>query len=37
MRIGERIGKRMRDGAERLAGVGLALLAIGLLVAELAG
>lgn len=36
MRIGDRIGRRMREGAERLAGVVVALLAIGLLVSELA-
>ena len=37
MRMGERIGERVRERAERLAGATLALLAIGLLVAKLAG
>ncbi|MGB0095468.1 MAG: manganese efflux pump [Solirubrobacteraceae bacterium] len=34
MRIGQRIGERAREGAERLAGVALGLLAIGLLIAK---
>ena len=37
MRVGQGIGDRLREGAERLAGVALALLAIGLLIARLAG
>jgi putative Mn2+ efflux pump MntP len=37
MRAGEGIGRRVREGAERLAGVVLAVLAIGLLVAQVAG
>jgi manganese efflux pump family protein len=37
MRVGEGIGQRVRKGAEPLAGVVFALLAIGLLVAILAG
>jgi len=37
IRVGERIGERVREGAERLAGVALAVLAIGLLIAKLAG
>lgn len=37
MRLGERIGERARERAERLAGAALALLAIGLLIAKLAG
>ena len=37
MRLGERIGERVREGAEPAAGVVMALLAIGLLVAKLAG
>ena len=37
MRVGESIGLRLRERAERLAGVALALLAIGLLIARLAG
>jgi manganese efflux pump family protein len=36
-RLGERIGERAREGAERLGGIALALLAIGLLVGTLAG
>lgn len=36
-RLGERIGERAREGAERLSGVALALLGIGLLVGTLAG
>ena len=37
MRIGARIGAHVREGAEQLAGIAYALLAIGLLIAELAG
>jgi putative Mn2+ efflux pump MntP len=37
MRVGKGIGDRLRERAERLAGVALALLAIGLLIARLAG
>ncbi len=37
MRFGSRVGERVRESTERLAGVGLALLATGLLVAALAG
>jgi manganese efflux pump family protein len=37
MRVGEGIGKRVRDGAGRIAGVVLALLVIGLLLAKLVG
>lgn len=37
MRFGERIGERVRVRAERLAGAVLVLLAIGLLIAKLAG
>jgi manganese efflux pump family protein len=37
MRVGDRVGERIREGAERLAGVALGLLAIGLLIAKLAG
>jgi len=37
MRVGDGIGHRLRERAERLAGVALALLAIGLLIARLAG
>lgn len=37
MRAGEGIGKRVREGAERFAGVVLAALAIGLMVAQVAG
>jgi putative Mn2+ efflux pump MntP len=37
MRLGERIGERARERAERLAGAVLVLLAIGLLIAKLAG
>lgn len=36
MRFGNRVGERVREGAERLGGVAVALLAIGLLIAELA-
>jgi len=36
MRLGDRVGDWAREGAERLAGVALAVLAIGLLIAKLA-
>jgi putative Mn2+ efflux pump MntP len=36
MRLGEQIGERFREGAERGAGAALALVAIGLLIAKLA-
>lgn len=36
MRIGARVGERIREGAERAAGGALALLAVGLLIAKLA-
>ena len=36
MRLGARLGERISEGAERLAGVALGLLAIGLLIAKLA-
>jgi putative Mn2+ efflux pump MntP len=37
MRFGVRVGERIREGAERLSGVALALLATGLLIAAAAG
>jgi putative Mn2+ efflux pump MntP len=37
MRVGNRVGERVREGAERLGGVALALLATGLLVAATVG
>jgi hypothetical protein len=37
MRLGERVGERLRESAERLAGAALALLATGLLIAALVG
>jgi putative Mn2+ efflux pump MntP len=35
MRLGNRLGDRARQGAERLAGTALALLAVGLMLAKL--
>jgi putative Mn2+ efflux pump MntP len=37
LRLGARVGERVREGAERLAGVALIALALGLLVLRLAG
>jgi putative Mn2+ efflux pump MntP len=37
MRVGNRVGERVREGAERLGGVAVALLATGLLVAATVG
>lgn len=37
MRLGERVGDRARENAERVGGAGLALLATGLLIAALTG
>jgi putative Mn2+ efflux pump MntP len=37
MRVGNRVGERVREGAERLGGVAVALLATGLLIAAAVG
>jgi putative Mn2+ efflux pump MntP len=37
MRLGSRVGDRLREGAERLAGAALGALAVGLLIARLVG